>query len=694
LIFEEKAMARISINGISFDPVALQPLESLLPDSPTSPYILMQATEALNREQRDELADTGVSILESVEDDTYLLYSPETALQEIRNLPYVRWANVYARTLKVGPGLKSSFEMDGIRTQPDQALMEILGLPQFSVNHVPKTVDVVFHTNVDPETVRGKVAAAARLEPEDLRLSRHKARMTVQFKYLAELAAIDEVRRVEEILTPKLLNNVARRIIGIGAPNPETRFEGEGEIVAVADTGLDIGEQENVHPAFKSANAAGVMVSRVAKLYPLGRPDRKPNDPIGHGTHVAGSVLGDWTSVDGTLRIRGAAPKARLVVQSLFGAQGDLTGLPVDLHDLFKEPYKTDGARIHNNSWGNSPGKGQYNQSAWEVDDFVWNHRDFVICFGAGNEGTDNMRTGRVGAQSITSPGTAKNCITVGATENDRPNFGETYGDRFHADFPVAPISSDSMTNNPEGIAAFSSRGPVQNNRIKPDLVAPGTFILSALSRRAANPGWRPFDGLSYFDGGTSMATPLVAGCAAVAREFLRKEHQMGTPSAALVKAMLINGAKDVVGQFVPTECSGIPNCAEGFGRVDMAATIGPFAPSAKILLKDEATRLEIKDQETTRITLSPPDSLLKVTLVWTDPPGERLQNDLDLIVRTADGQERHGNVDPTSMDFDRTNNVEQVNWTNPPMGDVEIIVRAHRITQLPQSYALVIRAV
>jgi serine protease AprX len=77
----------------------------------------------------------------------------------------------------------------------------------------------------------------------------------------------------------------------------------------------------------------------------------------------------------------------------------------------------------------------------------------------------------------------------------------------------------------------------------------------------------------------------------------------------------------------------------------------------------------------------------LKVTLVWSDPPGVMLQNDLDLIVNVSNGQERHGNMG-TSKNFDRVNNVEQVIWENIPPGDVKITVRAFRITQFPQPYA------
>ena len=81
----------------------------------------------------------------------------------------------------------------------------------------------------------------------------------------------------------------------------------------------------------------------------------------------------------------------------------------------------------------------------------------------------------------------------------------------------------------------------------------------------------------------------------------------------------------------------------------------------------------------------------LKATLVWTDFPGASLINDLDLIVRHNDF-ERHGNTSPSSEDFDRTNNVEQVRWTNLSKGKVQIIIRAYRTPIHPQNFALVLR--
>ncbi len=91
-------------------------------------------------------------------------------------------------------------------------------------------------------------------------------------------------------------------------------------------------------------------------------------------------------------------------------------------------------------------------------------------------------------------------------------------------------------------------------------------------------------------------------------------------------------------------------------------------------------------------MSLDVEERTLKVTLVWSDFPGSTLQNDLDLIVRSPGGEERHGNVPVGSAEFDRKNNVEQVSWDAAPAGDYSIMVRAHVIPD-PQSFALVARS-
>ena len=241
-------------------------------------------------------------------------------------------------------------------------MAELSAAPQRSLDATPKTVDIVFHSNVDPQSVRDELAAAARLDPSDLKLTRSKVRLEVAANQLDVIAGLDEVRHVEEVVPMKLHNDIARRILNVEPPpNPNAVLEGQGQTVAVCDTGFDRGSTTDVHEAFDG---------RVDRLYALGRAN--PNDPDGHGTHVAGSVLGDGDSATLGHTVRGTAPRARLVLQAVLDSGGGLGGLPSDLNDLFEPPYDDDDARVHTNSWGSALGDGRYNSNSQEVDEFVW----------------------------------------------------------------------------------------------------------------------------------------------------------------------------------------------------------------------------------------------------------------------------------------------------------------------------------
>ena len=109
----------------------------------------------------------------------------------------------------------------------------------------------------------------------------------------------------------------------------------------------------------------------------------------------------------------------------------------------------------------------------------------------------------------------------------------------------------------------------------------------------------------------------------------------------------------------------------------------GPLKQGQEDTFTDRHPRGAAKHQASPATRTSLPTAAgatFKITLVWSDPPGAALQNDLDLIVLAANGTERHGNMG-TSTKFDRTNNVEQVLWTNMPPGQAKITIRAFRIT-------------
>jgi len=694
-------MSQITINGISFDPLAPGAATASFAksDASDSNYILVQTKSPLTDAQRAQLEGLGAMVHEYVSENTYLCSFKPKSLAKVRALPFVTWAGAYMEGFKIPPNLRESLPAAGTAALIPQATAA-------STRRTPHHVDIVLHGDVDPNDaeLKKKIAAAARINPDDLVMSRHKVRLNVQERYLGDLAAIDEVRHIEEVPERKLYNNIARPILHASVVVNGTTFQGDGQIVNVADTGFDLGSTTNVHPAF---------TGRVVKLTPFGRPG-KADDPDSHGTHVCGSVLGDGTSASMGGVIQGTAPKAKLMVQSLLDSTGGLGGIPNDLHDLF-DPAFNDKARVHTNSWGPTTPGTPYSQASREIDDFVFNHPDFVICFAAGNDGIDKNGDGVVDEGQVGGESAAKNCITVGASENNRPNLEVTYGAIRPSSFPHSPLFGDRMANNPNGIAAFSSRGPTKERRIKPDVTAPGTGILSTLSRAATATTifGTSSDKAYFFDAGTSMATPLVAGCCAVLRETLVK-NGMPTPSAALIKALLINGAVRLAGQYMPPEVGPNPNNVSGWGLVDLAGSVilpgpnpnGGLGEGGPLKQGQQSTftinipaghggmalakgkKGKAKKGKTTAAGTLAVSPTLKITLVWSDPAGPNLQNDLDLIVKAANGQERHGNMG-TSAGFDRTNNVEQIVWENIPPGAAKITVRAFRITQFPQAYAL-----
>ncbi|RKK80163.1 hypothetical protein BFJ68_g16703 [Fusarium oxysporum] len=699
-------MAPITINGNKFDPDGpeVEPLGLIASDAVDSDYIIIQTESGgrLDTEQMTELTAKEVIIHEYVSDGTYLCGYKPRDLNAISNLPFIHHANIYLPLFVVQGSLKNAACNPTTR-----------GLSRTTTaSRALRLVDVVFHEGVEGDSsLMQQIATAAHVDVDSLQVSESKIRLSIQEARLENVAKIDAVRSIHAVPLRVLHNNIARGIMNADVVINAVAYKGDGEIVAVADTGFDRGDRIHPHLAF---------AGRVRKLYALGRTART-NDPDGHGTHVCGSVLGNHTSsAEG--RIEAPASRAELVVQSLLDRHGGLGGVPANLEDLFKTPYDTDKARVHTNSWGAvwTGSQSPYDSSASEIDKFVWDHPDMIICFAAGNDGTDETPVdgvtdrGRIGAEA-----SAKNCITVGATESLRPEIrwtpppwnptanAFTYGEFFGNEFPRDPIASDHMANNDEGMAAFSSFGPTLEGRIKPDVVAPGTSILSTRSRDITEVPTHygiSDDGAWMFETGTSMATPLVAGCCAVLRETQVKNGNP-FPSAALIKALLINGAVDITGQYTGDESGDLPSISAGFGRVNLNNSVilpgmNPNAGSGEgpplkqgeewgiTITVPEENRQDDGLEEGTTSAVHPHHPTLKVTMVYSDFPGAMLQNDLNLVVQKGTTTERHGNKGATSFPvgstngFDGVNNVEQIVWTNVPVGVINIKVKARSITR------------
>ncbi|PSC76615.1 Serine protease ABC transporter B family tagA isoform A [Micractinium conductrix] len=256
-----------------------------------------------------------------------------------------------------------------------------------------------------------------------------------------------------------------------------------------------------------------------------------------------------------------------------------------------------------------------------------------------------------------------------------------------------------------ENLATYSSQGPTPDYRVKPDIVAPGTITSAAVGYGADDCGL-----VTY--AGTSMATPVVAGAAALVRQYYMQgfypsgqasPDAVFTPTGSLLKATLLGGAAVMTGFEADTglPIDPPPSFRQGYGRVWLGNSVylAGNANSPQLQVLDA---VPINQGESHEYCIRANGGPLSITLVWADFPGDVaggkvLVNDLDLSVRAAglNGVPLLGNGGSVSnaANPDSENNVEQVALTTLPPGPVAVTVRGSSIftaAGAPQ-YALVV---
>ncbi len=444
-----------------------------------------------------------------------------------------------------------------------------------------------------------------------------------------------------------LANNMAAAVMGVPGLRSYNQglnglgLTGKGQVVAVADAGLDGGSMDTLHPDLKD---------RVVGVKDFSGDGWA--DPNGHGTHIAGSIVGTGLKSQGL--VKGMAPEAGLYFQATYNDKDKNLHIP-SVYDLLLDAYNAPGKpRIHVNSWGANFSDGIYDWAAYSLDKFVWEHPDMLVLKSAGN----GYKTAK---PFVSSPGAAKNALTVGATEGNR--------------------LVDSTTGNPGQVTGFSSRGTF-DGRIKPEVVAPGTWILST---RKSNPDLAGDGYIGLYNqyygymSGTSMSTALTAGAVTLLRQYLVQKGL--SPSAALLKAALIFGASPL---------PGVSSLDQGFGRVNVESSLlaldkggARYGDNPGIKTGDKVTYTYVSNGQP-----------FKAVLAYTDYPktpgtGKDLVNDLDLKVIGPNGQEVYwGNG---YIDGDRLNNTEEITIDEPKQGQTYTIeVSGYKVEHGPQPFALV----
>lgn len=464
---------------------------------------------------------------------------------------------------------------------------------------------------------------------------------TMDFNDSVLLADLPEVQFVEDAPenTPRSNTNnrwiVQSNISGVH-PVYDNGITGVGQIVGVIDSALDMN-----HCSFRDPvnNTPGPSHRKVLAY-------NTAQGSSSHGTHVSGTVAGDAGVNDNT---RGVAYNAKIVYHSIPSPQ-DETNITTRLNLHYSQ-----GARIHTNSWGDD-GTTAYTGQCRGIDAHTYNNEDSLVLFAITNTST------------LKTPENSKNGLAVAATQ-------------------AAPN---------QGNFCSGGTGPTNDGRRKPEVYAPGCSTVSSASGTTC--------GTSSLTG-TSMACPAVAGAATLVREYyLRGYYPSGTanasdgfnPSAALVKATVINSAVDMTG------ITGYPGNQEGWGRVLLDGAMYFNGDTRKLYARDirnadGMTTGAIYEQGINVIGGGEP---FEVTLAWSDPPAAinanpAYINNLDLEVVGPGGELYYGNnfaggQSATGGSPDFRNNVENVLLSSPAVGTYLVRIRATAVNVGTQGYALV----
>jgi hypothetical protein len=463
-----------------------------------------------------------------------------------------------------------------------------------------------------------------------------------------------------------------------------TKAAGPVETVAVSDAGPG-SPSGGFLPAWMSARVMGYV-----SLYGGGERVFSDHGKLTMGILLAGETLDD------------RQPEAK-PFQVVFYATGYGLGIPpqpVSMYSMLGDAYSR-GVRVFLN--GSVPEGREsvvrYGTFTFQRDAFAWSHPDLLIVDPAGNEGTDADGDGRVDMGSLLGGSCAKNVVSVGGCESERGGGdGPTYRDldeSFPGSFSASPLGGDSAAGDMRGMAAFSSRGPTDDGRIKPDLVTQATRL--PLPSTMGGKGWSgPVlwgEGTSQFAYGTSLAAALLAGEAGLLRGLVGA-WLGASPSAAMLKALLVNGAEDLYpGQYGEDdpEVPRAPNPVEGWGRPDESWTKDR---TSWLKLVDDREGLREGDVRVFRVDVQAM-SELRITLAWTDYPSlpqsrVHLVNDLDLRVIGPGGDFYYPNGRHAR---DPLNNTERVvvDVSGKP-GKYTVEVKAWNVPMAPQPYALVIQ--
>ncbi len=587
-------------------------------------------------ERHAALAAAGIRYEGYLPDDSAIvsLGAPAAA----RSLGFVRWVGAYDRAWKLDPDLARPARQFATAERRE---LEAAGTLAVSI--------YLF----DGEELAPAVAALRAIPGASFRGSEMVGATRTVFAIvprasLAALAGVPSVRFVEEFPEFEARNDQSRWIVQANqasfTPLYDNGLTGAGQILGFIDNKLS-----TTHCSFNDASVP-INASNTPGLFPTHRKVLAYNTVYGpndfHGSHVAGTCVGDAGAWNDT---RGVAYQAKLV-HNFFPNVNEMS-----VYDRFNLHY-SQGAFVHNNSWGNN-GTTQYDGTCRAIDNLSWQFDDNLIVFAVADFAT------------LRNPENAKNCLAVAATGTS-PN---------------------------QGGWCFGGTGPTNDGRRRPEIMAPGCGIPSAL--------WNTSCGLTT-KSGTSMAAPAVSATALMARQYFTEGFYPSgaanaadalTPTGTLLKAVLVNSAADLAND------PGFPTNQEGWGRVQADEALYFPGDSRKLVIRDlrnnQAGALSTGQVAFHAVNVAGSSETLKITMTYHDAPATLPAsfapvNRVYLQVIAPDATVYYGNNVTNGVSSawgapETLNNLQQVIVPSPATGAWIVNVVADAVNVGTQGYAL-----
>ncbi len=625
-------------------------------------YYIVQFIGPIKMEWQEQLQDMDVRLHEFRHRFNFIVEMNLKTMRNVERLDYVNWVGIYQPAYRF-----------------DHELLERPGTV---------VLDVYFFGRADPQMMAGRIA---NIGGEINRIARDRVNIEIETEKIENLANFHNVKSIVEGTNEYYIANsdatwIAqtneqdnRKVTDIGVT-------GQGQLITVMDSELYGGNSDNPdHECWEDpdGNPVGDNHRKIQEHYVPADAGGDLNNGVYHGTHVTGTVLGNAPPYGEYNKEDGNAMGARVIFQDISSDACGSVSPPSDMYnDGWGDPYNW-GSRVHTNSWGGGSG---YTGLAVEGDQFNWDHKDFNLLFAMGNSGD--------GANTLSEQPEGKNTLSIGSVTN-------------------AP--------NHDDVSSFSSRGYADDGRIKPTVLHVGENLVSAA---------QSYDGYDSMSG-TSMATPGVAGQVGQVRHYYEGGwYPSGSenpgdgfnPSAALVRATLINGAVEISGSGAYTNDNRFPNGDQGYGRSMLDRVLHFEADARQLEIYDswnEGVGLGTGESWTMQFDVDDPNQELEVTMAWTDYPGAAnsdptIVNDLDLELETPGGTRYVGNAftgynpgysqpDPTSNPWNGPRsgewdglNVEENILLLPAQNGVEtgtytVTVTANNVPEGPQPFAVVI---